>query len=160
MKIKKPPYPNFKLKPDGFPLKTKWNPDLPVSAIDNAPPQSMWPIKRGKAVFVLNRTDELGVVVAGLVSWYHPAREIDSSCCISPGCPFYKVNMADDWCIWPQLKHVFPYTKTGWKKCLSAIAERARELADEHERNATNHGAIALELRTLALAVKNQAENE
>lgn len=160
MKIKKPPYPKFKLKPDGFPLTTKWNPDLPVSATDNRPPQSMWPIKRGKAVFVLNAADELGTVSAGRVSWYHPAREKDHSCCVSPGHPFYKVEMGDDWYLRPQLKHVFPYTKEGWKRCLATIAERAREAAKEHEANATSHLEKAGSLKALALAVENQAENE
>lgn len=65
----------------------KYNPRKPWD-IFNFGPQSMWPFKKGEVVIGIAR----GGIIRGRVTWYHPAREIDHSCVISPGHPFVRVQ--------------------------------------------------------------------
>lgn len=69
--------------------KKKFDPAQPVD-IFNEWPRKKYPIGwKSKVYFFWPRTGE---VLHGTVRWYHPARELDSSMVITPGCPFYRIR--------------------------------------------------------------------
>ncbi len=135
MNFTKPEFPIHKLRDEGFPKKTKWNPHLPISSVSNIPPQSMWPIKLGKPVFFLDsRFDN---PCSGRVSFYNPARKQDYSCVTTEGHPLLCIQGPVPWSTAIiSVDNVFPYTKKGWLKCLRKIAsDKLKKAIDNKKRS-------------------------
>jgi len=160
MKIQKPQKPKSFTVGKGFPIKTKWNPKKSASAVDNVPPQSMWPIKRGSAVFAIDSRDFL-TVNSGRVSWFNPARNADQSSCVSAGFPFYNVQLNADGLGGSMLvscENVFPYTKSGWKLCLKMLASIIQKEAAESVHNGQVLFKRSEQLRQIAIEILKQVK--
>ena len=156
--IKRPIKPKPLKLSDGFPSKTKWNPNKPASAVDNRPPQSMWPHKEGAAVYFIDDRD--GQPRSGRVKWFQPAREIDASFCVSVGHPCITISVGDDRSSLVSSCNVFPFTNAGWKKCLLKMAADCDANA-EHWLNQESEAAInAAESAKLASRIRQQANKK
>ncbi len=168
--IPKPKLKCAPLKKRGF--KGKWNPKEHCD-IHNPMPQKMWPFKFNQPVYFID--SRFNTIECGLVSWYHPARERDHGCIITPGHPFYRVVTKHGikkeviQCAGlkiPTMKKfenaetasdVFPYTDKGFKTALLTVARYVEDKAAtcrlEAER-ALNRAADYLEN---AKAIRKQA---
>ena len=94
--------------------------------------------------------DGLGIV-AGHVTWWHPARKIDASSIVSVGKPFFRVATTGGrkTCV----RHVFPYTAAGWKAARTALAGLLEKEAKDTWQQANLLYVRALELDSLASEV-------
>lgn len=86
-----------------------WNPRKPCD-IFNPLPQDKWPRRFNEKVFFISR---YGGIATGRIAWYHPARIIDRSSCITPGKPFYNIRYEDSSFLISS-EDVFPGTKKGF----------------------------------------------
>jgi hypothetical protein len=108
-------------------LSLKWHPRKPCD-ITNPMPQDRWPFRMNAKVFFVQNFQ----VYAGRVAWYNPAREIDASCCVSPGHQFLNVQNGGSSSL-PSVEHVFPGTKAGFKdaRLKAASLLKARMLQEK-----------------------------
>ena len=113
-------------------LSKGWNPKKPCD-IFNPYPTKRWPFKPNEPVFFLAKD---GSIMAGRVTWYHPAREIDHSCCVSSGIPFFNVRSGGASHL-PSANVVFDGTRKGFlsaKKVLcQAILDERLEKSKRHQ---------------------------
>lgn len=100
----------------------KFNPREKVNIYNNWP-KIKYPIK-GKVYFydVYTFLPTFDDVKIGVVTWYHPTREIDASCVISPGFPFYKIKVKDERNdLHISANQVAPRNKAGFEKIKKEI---------------------------------------
>ena len=151
--IKKPKFPPRYKRCTEFPKRTKWNPEKPISAVDNVYPPKLWPIKEGAAVFYVIG----GEILSGRMRWYHPARDIDHSCCISPGHPLATVRCGGDGSACMSADLVFPYTKAGWKNALAKLSVIKSLSAMHHLKELQCCTETMMKLNDESLAILKQA---
>lgn len=142
MTVAQPPYPPKYKRNREFPARTPWKPERRVSATENIYPHRYWPIKPGKAVFVV--TDiTCGTVESGRVTWYNPARKEDHSALVSPGHPFFCVLLASGRSSVVAAERVFPYSRPGWERVIKFIAAELRALAQYSALRASRENQIS-----------------
>ena len=143
----------------------KFNPKIPVD-IHNPFPAHKWPIRKGrKVLFFDTRGPSMPTPKdfrTGTVRWYHPARDIDHCCVITPGHPFFGVdagNGVGGICyVTAGVDEVAPNTKAGRKELtqnlLRLYEKTIREEQQFIDRRADNLRKLGLNMRKIAQSIR------